>query len=99
MYSIGITTGIGEHLYTFEDLPDGKEYIDFDITPSAVYCLISGKDKNDPLDFSRYVFKTGTYEHLFNVSSLAEYRKHNVRISGIAVNPLWEESLNMQASF
>ena len=99
VYSIDITTGVGEHLYTFADLPDGKEYIDFDITPSAVYCLISGKDKNDPLDFSRYVFKTGTYEHLFNVSSLVEYRKHNVRISGIAVNPLWEESLNMQASF
>lgn len=96
MYSIDMATGAAKQLYEFEDLPDGKEYVKFEITPSAVYCLIRGKDKDDPLEFSRYVFKTGTYEHLFDVSSLAEYCKNNVGISDIAINPAWEESLNSE---
>lgn len=96
VFSIDMATGAAKQLYEFEDLPDGKEYAKFKITPSAVYCLVRGKDKDDPLEFSRYVFKTGTYEHLFDVSSLAEYRKNNVGISDIAINPAWEESLNSE---
>lgn len=93
VFSVDITTGKAEHLYTFEILPHKGRYPLFDVTPYAVYRLDDGENDDSTLDFTRYVFKTGEHEHLFNVDSLAEYRKDNARITGIAVNPKWEKSI------
>ena len=93
VYSVDVTMGAGKHLYTFETLAHGGNIPRFDVTSRAVYRLDNGDDDSATLDFSRYVFKTGTYEHLFDVKSLAAYRGENVHIGGIAVNPNWEKTL------
>ena len=91
--SVGVMTGSAKHLYTFEKLPDGGDVPRFDITPQAVYRLDDGKEDSSMLNFSRYVFKTEKYEHLFDVESLEKYRQDDVHIEGIAVNPIWEKTL------
>lgn len=93
VYSVDVTTGAGKHLFIFEALAHGGNIPRFDVTSCAVYRLDNGEDDSATLDFSRYVFKTGAYEHLFDVKSLAAYRGENVHIVGIAVNPNWEKTL------
>lgn len=93
IYAVDVTSGKETHLYTFEKPQQGGGVPRFDVTPHAVYRLDNGQTDDMPLDFSRYVFKTGKYEHLFNVDSLAEYRKNEIHIEGIAVNPEWEKTL------
>ncbi len=93
VYSVDVTTGAGKHLYTFKSLAHGGNIPTFDVTSRAVYRLDDGENDSSTLDFSRYVFNTGAYEHLFDVKSLAAYRGENVHIGGIAVNPNWEKTL------
>ncbi|WP_026459431.1 hypothetical protein [Schaalia vaccimaxillae] len=92
VFSVDVTTGIGNHLYTFEESPDGGAVPRFDVTDQAIYRLDNGKNINSPLNFSRYVFDTGQYEHLFDVESLGSYRRGEINIEGIAVNPSWEKT-------
>ena len=94
VYAVDLTSGKGEHLYSFEALPHGGNIPRFDVTHEAVYRLDNGEREDSPLDFSRYVFKTGAYEHLFDVNNLSAYRRDNVCIQGIAVNPAWEKTLS-----
>lgn len=93
VYSVEVTTGAGKYLYTFESLAHGGNIPRFDVTSRGVYRLDNGEDDSATLDFSRYVFNTGTYEHLFDVKSLAAYRGENIHIVGIAVNPNWGKTL------
>ena len=63
------------------------------MTKRATYALDIVDDDNGPCALSRYVFATGAYEELFEVKGMAPYRKGDVTITGIAVNPSWEEML------
>ena len=94
VFSVDVTTGLAKHLYTFKELPGGGRIPRFAVTASAVYRLDNGENTNAKLNFSRYVFKTGKYEHLFDVESLRAYRRGDVHVAEIAVNPEWEKTLS-----
>lgn len=94
VFSVDIDTGIGTHLYTFAPSPEGGSVPRYDATTRAIYRLDNGKNDDSVLDFSRYVFDTERFEHLFDVESLAPYRRGGLNIEGIAVNPVWEKALS-----
>lgn len=93
LFSVDMTTGVAQKLYSFSPRATGAGAFRFDVTKRATYALDIADDDNGPCALSRYVFATGAYEDLFEVRGMAPYRKGDVTITGIAVNPSWEEML------